>query len=119
MVDQRGREMQMVEEGRKIKCEITTGLFYRWERHILGLWARPSPYLKIWVASATRELVVVGVAFLTHREKFVEKFSAALGSLAGVKAFTGPTPPKDPPADFGAFPLNTVKMDLTLSWAGL
>jgi hypothetical protein len=32
MVDARGRDeksnMQMVEEGWKIKCEITTGLFY-------------------------------------------------------------------------------------------
>jgi hypothetical protein len=27
----------MVEEGQKIKCEITTGLFSRRERHILGL----------------------------------------------------------------------------------
>jgi hypothetical protein len=27
MVDERGREMRMVEEGRKIKCEKTTGLF--------------------------------------------------------------------------------------------
>jgi hypothetical protein len=31
MVDERGRDeksnMQMVEEGRKMKCEITTGLF--------------------------------------------------------------------------------------------
>jgi hypothetical protein len=30
--------MQMVEEGQKIKYEITTGLFSRWERNILGLW---------------------------------------------------------------------------------
>jgi hypothetical protein len=29
--------MQMVEEGRKIKYEITTGLFYQREHHILGL----------------------------------------------------------------------------------
>jgi hypothetical protein len=27
----------MVEEGRKMKCEITTGLFSRREHHILGL----------------------------------------------------------------------------------
>jgi hypothetical protein len=26
MVDERGREMQLVEEGQKMKCEITTGL---------------------------------------------------------------------------------------------
>jgi hypothetical protein len=39
--------MQMVEEGRKIKYEITTNLFSWWERYILGLWARPSPFLKI------------------------------------------------------------------------
>jgi hypothetical protein len=37
MVDERGREMQMVEEGPKLKYEITTGLFSRRERHILGL----------------------------------------------------------------------------------
>jgi hypothetical protein len=37
----------MVEEGQKMKCEITIGLFSRWEHHILGLWARPSPYVKI------------------------------------------------------------------------
>jgi hypothetical protein len=29
--------MQMVEEGQKIKNEITTGLFSRREHHILGL----------------------------------------------------------------------------------
>jgi hypothetical protein len=29
--------MQMVEEGWKIKYEITTDLFSRWESHILGL----------------------------------------------------------------------------------
>jgi hypothetical protein len=46
---------------------------------------------------------------------FAEKFSTALGSLLGVMAFPGPTPPKDPPVDFGAFPLNIVKMDFTLS----
>jgi hypothetical protein len=28
-VDENGREMQMVEEGRKMKYEITTGLFSR------------------------------------------------------------------------------------------
>jgi hypothetical protein len=41
MVDERGRDeksnMQMVEEGRKIKCEITTDLFSRQEHHILSL----------------------------------------------------------------------------------
>jgi hypothetical protein len=47
----RGRDeksnMPKVEEGQKMKCEITTGLFSGWEHHILGLWARPSSYLKI------------------------------------------------------------------------
>jgi hypothetical protein len=51
LVDEKERDkklnMQMVEEGQKIKYEITTGLFFRREHHILGLWARPSPYLKI------------------------------------------------------------------------
>jgi hypothetical protein len=41
MVDERERDeksnMQMVEEGRKMKCEIITGLFSRREHHILGL----------------------------------------------------------------------------------
>jgi hypothetical protein len=41
MMDERERDkklnMQMVEEGRKIKYEITTGLFSRREHHILGL----------------------------------------------------------------------------------
>jgi hypothetical protein len=37
MVDERGEKMQMVEEGWKRKYEITTGLFSRQERHILGL----------------------------------------------------------------------------------
>jgi hypothetical protein len=41
MVDERGRDeksnMQMVEEGRKMKCKITTDLFSRQEHHILGL----------------------------------------------------------------------------------
>jgi hypothetical protein len=37
MVDERGEKMQMVEEGRKRKYEITTGLFSLQERHILGL----------------------------------------------------------------------------------
>jgi hypothetical protein len=51
MVDGRERDknlnMQMMEEEQKIKYEITTSLFSLWEHHILGLWARPSPYLKI------------------------------------------------------------------------
>jgi hypothetical protein len=37
----------------------------------------------------TGELVAVGVEFMTRRENFIEKFSAALGSLSGVKAFCG------------------------------
>jgi hypothetical protein len=41
MVDERGRDkksnMQMVEEGQKMKCEITTGLFSQREHHISGL----------------------------------------------------------------------------------
>jgi hypothetical protein len=37
MVDERGENMQMVEEGQKRKYEITTGLFSRREHHILGL----------------------------------------------------------------------------------
>jgi hypothetical protein len=41
MVDERGRDeksnMQMVEEGQKMKCEITIDLFSWRERHILGL----------------------------------------------------------------------------------
>jgi hypothetical protein len=40
-VDEKERDkklnMQMVEEGQKIKYEITTGLFSRREHHILGL----------------------------------------------------------------------------------
>jgi hypothetical protein len=103
----------MVEEGWKIKYEITTGLFSRQEHHILCLWTRPSPYLKIEVVGATGELVAAGVAFLTCRENFVEKFLAALGFLSL------PTPPRDSSADFGAFSLSTVKMNLTLSWMGI
>jgi hypothetical protein len=38
-------------------------------------------------AGATGDLVATGVAFLTCRENFVEKFSAALGFLSGVIAF--------------------------------
>jgi hypothetical protein len=63
----------------------------------------------------TGELVVVDVASLTRRVDFAEKFSAALGSLSGVMAFPELTPPRDPPVDFGAFPLNTVKIDFMLS----
>jgi hypothetical protein len=41
MVDERGRDkksnMQMVEEGRKMKYEITTGVFSWREHHIFGL----------------------------------------------------------------------------------
>jgi hypothetical protein len=37
MVDERGEKMQMVEEGRKRKYEITNGLFSQREHHILGL----------------------------------------------------------------------------------
>jgi hypothetical protein len=33
------------------------------------------------------DLVATGVAFLTHREKFIEKLLAALGFLSGVIAF--------------------------------
>jgi hypothetical protein len=36
MVDERGDKMQMVEEGRKRKYEITTGSFSQRERHILA-----------------------------------------------------------------------------------
>jgi hypothetical protein len=57
----------------------------------------------------TGELVAVDVAFLTCQENFIEEFSIALGFLSL------PTPPTDPPVGFGAFSLNTVKMDLTLS----
>jgi hypothetical protein len=35
----------------------------------------------------TRELVAVGVAFLTHPKNFVEKFLVAMGFLSGVIAF--------------------------------
>jgi hypothetical protein len=55
------------------------------------------------------ELVAGGVAFLRRRENFVEKFLVALGFLSL------PTPHRDHSVDFGAFSLNTVKMDLTLS----
>jgi hypothetical protein len=61
----------------------------------------------------TGELVTTGVAFLTHQENFIEKFSAALGFLSL------PTPPRDPRVDFRAFSLNTVKMALTLLNGGL
>jgi hypothetical protein len=41
MVDERGgvgkSNIQMVEEGQKMKCDITIGLFSRREHHILGL----------------------------------------------------------------------------------
>jgi hypothetical protein len=61
------------------------------------------------------ELVVADVTSLMCRVDFTEKFLAALGSLSGGMAFPRPTPPKVPPVDFGAFPLNIVKMDFTLS----
>jgi hypothetical protein len=35
----------------------------------------------------TGELVAVGVAFLTRRENFIEKFSAVLDFLSGVIVF--------------------------------
>jgi hypothetical protein len=35
----------------------------------------------------TGELVLVGMAFLTRRENFIENFSALLGFLSGVIAF--------------------------------
>jgi hypothetical protein len=63
----------------------------------------------------TGELVAFDLASFTCRVDFTEKFSAALGSLSGVITFPGPTPPRDPLVDFGAFPLNIVKMDFTLS----
>jgi hypothetical protein len=63
----------------------------------------------------TGELIATDVASLTHRVNFAEKFSAALGSLSVVMAFLGLTHPRDPLVDFGAFPLNTVKMDFMLS----
>jgi hypothetical protein len=63
----------------------------------------------------TRELVAANVASLMCLVDFTKKLSAALGSLSGVMAFPGLTPPRDPPVDFGAFPLNTIKVDFTLS----
>jgi hypothetical protein len=53
------------------------------------------------------------VALLTRWEDFIEKLSTALGFLSL------PTPPRDPSIGFGAFSLNTVKMDLRLSWMGV
>jgi hypothetical protein len=50
------------------------------------------------------------MAFLTRQENFIEQFSIALGFLSLL------TPPNDPLVGFGVFSLNTVKMDLTLSW---
>jgi hypothetical protein len=50
MADERGeikKHMQMVEEGWKMKCDITIDLFSQRERRILDLLARLSPYLKI------------------------------------------------------------------------
>jgi hypothetical protein len=38
--------MQMLEEERKSKYEVTTDLFFRRERHILSPRARLSPYLE-------------------------------------------------------------------------
>jgi hypothetical protein len=38
-------------------------------------------------AGVTRDLVATGVAFLTRRENFVEKFLAALGFLSGIITF--------------------------------
>jgi hypothetical protein len=49
------------------------------------------------------------------RVDFAKKFSPALGSLSGVMAFPRLTLPRDPLVDFGAFPLNIVKMDVMLS----
>jgi hypothetical protein len=63
----------------------------------------------------TGEFVAVYVASMMHQVDFTEKFSAALGSLSGVIAFPGLTPPRDPPVDFGAFPLSIVKMGFMLS----
>jgi hypothetical protein len=63
----------------------------------------------------TGKLVTADVVSLMRRVDFTEKFSTALGSLSGVMAFPIPTPPRDPTVDFGAFPLNRVKMDFTLS----
>jgi hypothetical protein len=97
----------MVEEGWKMECKITTGLFSQREHHILGLRARPSPYQKM-VTDVIGELVAADMASLTHRENFGEKFSAALGFLSLQ------TPLRDPSVGFGAFSFNTVKMDLTL-----
>jgi hypothetical protein len=57
----------------------------------------------------TGQLVPAGVALLTYEENFVEIFLDALGFLSL------PTPSRDPSVDFGAFSLNTVKMDLTIS----
>jgi hypothetical protein len=37
LVDERGEKVQMAEEGRKRKYEITTDLFSQEEHHILGL----------------------------------------------------------------------------------
>jgi hypothetical protein len=61
----------------------------------------------------TGELIAADVAFLMRRENFGKEFSAVLGLLSLL------TPPRNPSLDSGAFSLNTVKMDLTLSWTGL
>jgi hypothetical protein len=55
----------------------------------------------------TGEFVCTGLLRKFHR--------IILGSLSGVMAFPGLTPPSDPLEVSGTFPLNTMKMDFMLS----
>jgi hypothetical protein len=53
---------------------------------------RPSPYLKIYVVGGIGELVTAGMALLTRRVDFIEKFLAVLGFLLGVMvSLSGPS----------------------------
>jgi hypothetical protein len=65
--------MQMVEEGRKVIYEISTGLFPRLECHNLVPCAKPSPYLEGYFAGVTGDSDTVGVVFLTcHMDLLME-----------------------------------------------
>jgi hypothetical protein len=82
--------MQMVEEGHKIRYEITTGLFYWREHHILGPCARLLPYLEDYFTDATGDSAVVSVVFLMHHVDLLVEYLVASGFFLGVLEFFRP-----------------------------
>jgi hypothetical protein len=82
--------MQMMEERRKSKDEITTELFFRCKVHVYSWWARLSPYFEHYFVDATGDGGAVYVSLLMHHIDFSCEYLVAPGFFLGVLALLGP-----------------------------